>query len=193
MGRFKTFVAVAAIGLVAGSCGGADAEVDGVASLDDVVSDPASVADESVPAETALLEFSECMRDNDIDIPDIGLDENGGPDLSDPSFRLIDIESREFQQALDTCQPILARVEAFRFAFDPELQSRVNDQLLVLAECMRTSGYEDFPDPTGMLAAPFPPELAERVESDPEMQAVAEECAADAFAGLPVGPGRGRG
>ena len=179
-----------ALAFVAAACGGSGSDAGGVASLDDVASVPEAAADDSLAADAALLEFSECMRDNGIDIPDIGLDEAGGPDLSDPAFQLVDVESREFELAIDACQPILAQVEAFRFAFDPEFQSLINDRLLAVAECMRAAGYEDFPDPTGMLAAPFPPELAEQVESDPEMQAAAEECAADAFAGLPVGPGR---
>ena len=141
----------------------------------------------------ALLEFSQCMRDNGIDIPDIGLDEAGGPDLSDPAYQQVDIESREFSDALDTCQPILSRVEAFRFAFDPAFQAEINDNLLAIAGCMRENGYEDFPDPTGLLVAPFPPELAEQIENDPAMQEQAQACATQVFGGAPPGGPGGPG
>lgn len=51
-----------------------------------------------------LLEFSQCMRDNGYDMPDIELGGPGGPRGLDD----IDQDDPAFQQAQDVCQDILA-------------------------------------------------------------------------------------
>ena len=169
------------------ACGGEPTSAT-VPSLDDVSGGSTTTAAE-LDAGSALLDFSQCMRDEGVDIPDIGLDADGAPDLTDPAFGAIDVDSRAFADAFEVCQPILARVQAFRFAFDPEFQALLQDRLLGFSRCMRAAGVDDFPDPSGSLR-PFPPEVADMLE-DPALQATVEACGREAFTGLPI-PAAGR-
>ena len=106
--------------------------------------------------EDALLDFTQCLRDEGIDVPDVQLDASGAPIIRPEDIAGIDLESPEVQAAADTCLPILTDAGAFSFADDPELQALLQDSLQEFAVCMREQGITDFPDPSSTAAIPFP-------------------------------------
>lgn len=174
MRRVATIVAVL---MLAAACGGGDdTDAAGVASLDDTAPGVSTTAAGQLEADLALLEFSQCMRDEGIALPDIGIDEDGAPILDPALLESIDVQSERFAEAFDTCQPILARSQAFDVEIDPELQAEIEDQLLKFSQCMRDNGFEDFPDPASLeTGQPYPVTLLAQF-SDPEFEAAVEVC-----------------
>lgn len=133
-----------------------DSATDGTGSTD-------SSTPDSVNPEDAFNEYTQCMRDNGIDMPDAQVvssgDGNasvvgGGPVVAinsdsegeplDDEDR-IDPESEEFQAAEAECQPILEAVMS-DIEIDPEVEAEHREQMLEFAQCMRDHGI-DFPDP----------------------------------------------
>lgn len=108
--------------------------------------------------ETATLEFTACMRDGGIDIPDIRLDARGRPVL-DEVIASVDTTTAEFRNALTRCADILTRAGALDLRTDPELQAVILDQLRDFTDCARREGLRAFPDPdpafTG-TGSPYP-------------------------------------
>ncbi|MEM7284893.1 MAG: hypothetical protein AAF480_00945 [Actinomycetota bacterium] len=137
------------LALVATACGGEDEAAassndGGIATLaepaDDVGSDEAPV-DAELAADEAALEFSQCMRDQGLDFPDIGVDAEGNPDLRS-SFVDSGITpgSEEFRTGLEACGSIL-QTAGFgggrgNAADDPAVQ----DGLVEYSQCLRDEG-----------------------------------------------------
>ena len=128
---------------------GASAQVATLSSPDESPSpapDGAEVELEFADREEALLAFTQCLRDNGIDVDDPTAGERVG------AGRLIrggaaggfDEFSEEFQIANVACGSIL---EAARPDIDPELEQERLETELALAQCFRDSGYPEYPDP----------------------------------------------
>ena len=165
------------LALVVAACGGADEPAGGVASLEDGTVDLSTTTATPTTADEALLEFSQCMRDEGIPLPDIAVDADGAPILDPALLDTIDVQSDEFNDAFETCQPILAASQAFNVDIDPELQALIMDQLFEFAQCMRDNGFDDFPDPNEISAGgpPFPISVFAQF-NDPDFEASIEEC-----------------
>jgi hypothetical protein len=145
--------------------------------------------------EDAQVEFTQCMRENGIDLPDpepgqAGIQIGPGDD--------IDIDSEEFQAAQEECGPIIEDALPEGERPDP---AEVRDQLHVMTECLRDKGY-DVPEPQIRVAGEDDPppsegpdpgesrEDLERLMDDPEFQQAQEDCRDEA--GLEeFGPGGG--
>ena len=135
-----------------------------------------TASDQRLSLEEAALAFTECMREEDIDFPDIHLDAEGRPQLGDIMDR-VDTASPEFRTALASCSSILTQAGALELSSDPELQAVIVDQLAAFSECMRTNGVEAFPDPIpGFSGSGSPYLLGEIPFDDPEFQAATEVC-----------------
>lgn len=181
----RAAVLVIALSLLAAACGGND-EPAGVPSLEG--QDPgvaSSTTEARLDADLALLEFSQCMRDEGIPLPDIGLDADGAPILDPALLDTIDVQSDEFAGAFEECQPILAQSEAFSIDLDPQLRALIEDQFVAFSQCMRDNGFEDFPDPSSLDSGPvYPLSILARI-SEPEFEAAVEICQRDlAFPGF---------
>ena len=142
-----------AFALLAAACGGSDdneADV-AVATLEDsqvaTLTDSADAAvmqDEDAPEtdpEEAALAFSQCMRDEGIDFPDLAVDAEGNINLRE-GFENIDRDDESFREAMEACQDELA-AGGFgggrRAALDsPELQ----DGLVAFSDCVRDEGFD---------------------------------------------------
>jgi hypothetical protein len=174
------------LSLFAGACGGSDEPAEGVPSLEG--QGPASVSSTTsarLDADLALLEFSQCMRDEGIPLPDIGIDAAGAPILDPALLDTIDVQSDEFADAFEKCQPILAQSEAFSLDLDPALQALIEDQLVEFSQCMRDNGIEDFPDPSSLDSGPVYPLSVLSRFSEPDFEAAVEVCQRNlAFPGL---------
>jgi hypothetical protein len=152
----------------------------GVATLtgdDDAPSPTASAAAED--PEEALLAFTDCMRENGIDLPDPVLRGAGqGGDVAEavpgdaPPF---DPNSDEFRAAQQACDQHLEGLGALEPGQAPALTAEEEEAFLAFAECMREQGI-DMPDPGrgGMVVRP-----GSAGDVDPmseEFQAAEEQC-----------------
>lgn len=142
-------VLLCVVALVASACGGEDEAAassgdggvatlaepaDGVASTDEPV-------DADLAADEAALEFSECMRDQGLDFPDVGVDAEGNPDLRSSFLESgLTPGSEEFQTGLEACGSILQNAGfgggRGNLAEDPAVQ----DGLVEYSECLRDEG-----------------------------------------------------
>jgi len=138
----------AAFGLLAAACGSdAEGATVGVASLEDTAgaaeTDEEPV-DSELSAEDAALLFSECIRDEGIDFPDIGVDAEGNPDLRNAFQDAgLDPRSEEFQDALGGCQSVLEGIgfgggRRAALGDNPELQ----DAFVEYSDCIRDQGFD---------------------------------------------------
>jgi hypothetical protein len=130
---------------------------------------------EEIDGEQAILDFVACLRDNGLDIPDpqFGPD---GPSFADPSVIMdIDLGSDTFLDAIDACGEYLAALQP---EVDPEQQAEQVEQQLVLAECMRREGIDDFPDPDPVDGFTFR-DMTAIDPFDPGFQSAFTTCAAE--------------
>lgn len=174
------------LSLLTAACGGDDEPAAGVPSLEGQEPGAVSSTTEArLDADLALLEFSQCMRDEGIPLPDIALDADGAPILDPALLDTIDVQSDDFNDAFEKCQPILAQSEAFSIDLDPALQALIEDQFVAFSQCMRDNGIEDFPDPSSLDAGPVYPLSVLSRFSEPEFESAVEICQRDlAFPGF---------
>jgi hypothetical protein len=153
--RFRPPLILLAIGgaLVLSSCGsGSTAEADGDDGIATLQSGAASDADElgepssdpTVSADEAALELSQCLRDEGLDVPDIGLDSNGNIDLRGA---LTDLGPRDdsFRAAFDACREILEGVGFGGGRAALADNTEIQDAMLEFSDCVRED-FEDIPD-----------------------------------------------
>lgn len=136
----------------------------------------AAVDNSRLSLEDATLEFTDCMRAEGIEFPDIRIDSEGRPQLGD-LLEDLDTATPEFRSALASCSSILTRAGALELSSDPELQAVIIDQLASFSECMRTNGVENFPDPVpGFTGTGSPYLLGEIPFDDPDFQPATQTC-----------------
>jgi hypothetical protein len=145
-----------AVLLIVASCGGDDnGGDDGVLSLQD--DDGSAVTTTTrIDADEAVLEVTRCMRDRGLEVPDIGITNDGQLDLRPEDFENIDVDSDEFQEAFTSCIAVFQLSGGFDVALDPELEALFQDQLQDFSQCMRDNGIGDFPDPQTGTGTPYP-------------------------------------
>ena len=137
------------VALVATACGGQDEAAassgdDGIATLaepaDDAAADEEPV-DAELAADEAALQFSQCMREQGLDFPDVGVDAEGNPDLRSSFLESgINPGSEEFRTGLEACGSILQNAGfgggRGNLAEDPAVQ----DGLVEYSQCLRDEG-----------------------------------------------------
>ena len=139
----------------AAACGDDDG-TDGVATLgndeatDDTSDDDGGSGEALTDAERedAMLEFTECMREHGVDMPDPEV--SGGPGGGDAFAITNEVngpgEADAFEEAQEACGDILDDAMGERPQLDPEEEAEMRDNMLAFAECMRDHGI-DMPDP----------------------------------------------
>ena len=185
--------------LTIAACGGSGDEGSGVASLStiDAGSDDSATgvnSEAEVDPEQAMLELTQCVRDQGIDIADPTVDTDGNPRLARPEFGE-DGPPEGFREAIQECAGLIEGVTLGRQGQD---LSGLQDTLVEYAACMRTNGYEmDDPDFSsfGQPGEGGGPGQGGRVFGDidrenPDFIAANEQCE-DVLAGF--GPGGGGG
>ena len=138
------------------ACGGSSeaAEESEIASLE---TDQGTVAeqessgegDEEMSADEAALAFSQCLRDEGLDVADIGVDADGNIDVRS-ALQGIDPGSTGFREALESCREILEGV-GFGGRQGPgglADNTEIADALLEFSDCIRDEGFEDVADLT---------------------------------------------
>ncbi len=179
-----------ALGLVATACG-SDAD-DGVATLETTDPGAEEVADQPDEGDTlreteeAMLAFTQCLRDQGLEVEDAQVSADGGVRLNMPMDEFIQRMNRdESRAALDACLPYFVGMAQQFPAFN---NVEMGDRLLRYATCMRENGY-DMPDPDlsgGLDLGPAerddPGPFGALDTDDPDFQAANEVCQGE-FAG----------
>lgn len=126
--------------------------------------------------EQATLQFTACMREEGVDLPDIRLDAQGRPVLGE-LLDAVDTSSVVFRGALASCSSILTQSGAIDLTTDPEIQAIILDQLQQFSTCMRDEGVTQFPDPVATFAGTGSPYPLEQIPfNDPAFAAAAGAC-----------------
>jgi hypothetical protein len=175
---------------------GDDSDDPGVASLDEGADAAAASATATGDAEEELLAYTECLRDQGLDVPDPEVDADGnlvlgGGGGGGPGAGGGLPDQEEFEAAQEVCGEPPAGVGG---ALD-ELQSpEFQDALLAFTQCLRDRGYdvEDIQIGEGPAAGGGNP-LGDLDLEDPEVAADLDECQAEAFAGVDVPMPGGQG
>lgn len=145
---------LAAATVTISACSGADhdasAEVASLVSTDDATGDAASAADaavrtdetvEDLAPDEAALEFSQCMRAEGLDFPDLSVDAEGNIALRD-AFQSIDRQADGFREAMDTCGEILQQTGFGGGRREAMESAEVQDAFLQFSQCVRDAGYD---------------------------------------------------
>jgi hypothetical protein len=163
----------------------------GVATLESEDNPKVKTAGDTKDAEAEMQRWTECMRENGVDIPDATVDEDGGFQIK----RRVDSEggpppggavrlSDDFEKAVEECGDPPRIAGAGPSEKDLE---QMQENALKLAQCMRDEGIEDFPDPdfsrsgpgarAGARVAVGGPFGGDVDMDSPEVQAAFEKCA----------------
>lgn len=176
----RTIILIAAMALALAACGGSDDT--GVASLEESTTTQATQDDGGSAGteadEDALLEFSECMRENgveDFEDPIVNADGSvefgvieGTSDGAVPD----DEEIEKLEGAFEACGDLLEGVSFGGEAID---FTELEDTFVEFSACMRDNGIEvddpDFGDASGIIDI-----FGDIDITDPKVQDALEEC-----------------
>jgi hypothetical protein len=145
-----TLASVSLLALAA--CGGSSEAAD-TAEVASLVADGESTSDSSeqsadeTSADEAALEFSQCLRDEGLDVADIGVDAQGNIDVRS-ALQDVDPGAEGFRDALDTCREILEGVGFGGGRRALADNTEIADALLEFSDCVRSEGFEDVADLT---------------------------------------------
>jgi len=133
-----TLIALAVIGLVLAACGSDSADVPSLGAT------PTAVAEEElVDNEARMMAFTQCMRDQGIELMDPVVDSEGN--VQKPDFvEGAGYDKETFAAAWEACAHHL---EGFTFGAKRVDVSEQLDQFVALSACLRDKGY-DVDDPT---------------------------------------------
>ena len=102
-------------------------------------------------SEAAMLAFTQCLRDQGIDVDDPTMDADGNMQLPPINIEMPDVvadpdelpDMSEFEDMIAPCEEHLEGVVS---TFSSADTTEIEDMLLAYAECMRDNGV-DMPDP----------------------------------------------
>jgi hypothetical protein len=128
----------------------------------------------TVGAAEGAEQFAACMDDRGVDIGAVPIDAQGRPRL-DLAMAGIPLDSVVVVDALDDCSEHL--VTGALAMEDSPVRDAVVSSLTAFAQCMRTRGVPDFPDPVaGFHGVGFPFPVDEIPYEDPDLIAAIESC-----------------
>ena len=146
---------ILALALVAGACSG-DGDSPQIASLETDAANTSEDGDTTevdpiAESEEAMLAFTQCLRDQGIDVDDPTIDADGNMQLPPINIEVPDVitdpdqvpDMSEFEGMIAPCEEHLEGVISTFSSVDT---TEIEDTLLAYAECMRANGV-DMPDP----------------------------------------------
>jgi hypothetical protein len=119
----------------------------------------------------ALVDFTRCLREQGIDIPDPDFDATPAEVRERLREAGIDVDDPRLQAAVRVCQPLLVGILQ---SLSPEQVQAFRDAFVEYARCMREQGV-DLPDPD--FSGGFDIFGGAVDPDDPAFQAANEECA----------------
>jgi hypothetical protein len=180
--RYLTLMAVVvmtALGLVA--CG---SESEDVPSLNGAVeakeAEPtASASDKVLENEAMMMAFTQCLRDQGLDVLDPVVDADGNvqkPEMAEG----VELGKKDWGPAWDSCAHHL---EGFAFEKEEEDLSQQLDLWVDVTACLREKGY-DLDEPTAETMEQWMGEFKTVLDwNDPDVEADFEECTGGAGSG----------
>ena len=176
----KVMALVAALTFVLAACGtDSESAAQGelatleTSSTSDISKEAVEVVEDD--AETTVLAFAECLRDEGVNVGDPTLNADGSVDMQ--SMRSADFDPGDpgVQEALDTCGPMLDDIALTGQDVD---QTELEDNLLAVAECLRDAGYDvDDPNLDGPITGGPGAIFGDSFDvSDPENQVALDSC-----------------
>ncbi|MEL6985262.1 MAG: hypothetical protein AAFO29_22710, partial [Actinomycetota bacterium] len=96
---------------------------------------------EDLDPDEAALEFSQCMRDEGLDFPDLSVDAEGNIELRE-AFQTVDRQSEGFQEAFDGCGEILQATGFGGGRREAQESPEFQDALIEFSACVRDEGYD---------------------------------------------------
>jgi hypothetical protein len=137
MGSRIRLLGLAALFTLVTACGGGGESDDGVASLDEPAAEK-DAGEEKLSDEDQMLKYTECLRENGVDVEDPPAG-GGGGGVALPAMPVDDVEGNA---AFEKCEEHLPN------GGEPEeLSPEDLDEMRKQAKCMRDHGF-DVPDPT---------------------------------------------
>ena len=174
-----TLTAVAVIGILAlAACGSALDDVPSLTTTIDtqVMAPTADAADVVLDNEAKMMAFTQCLRDQGIEVMDPVVDSDGNvgkPELVEGTT----MSKKEWGPKWEACSAHLEGFTAERKRVD---MSEQVDRFLALATCLREKGY-DVDDPTAETLAQWQGDFKMEFDwKDPAAEADFEECASEA-------------
>ena len=138
--------------------------------------------------EELALEFTQCMRDEGVDLPDPTVNADGSIELFQPgAISNIDPDDPAVGNAVEVCGDLIAGASFLPGAgLD---QSEIEDRLLGFAQCLRDLGFDvDDPDLSGGFASGPARIFGDNFDpTDPANADAVGECQAAFGAGGPLG------
>ena len=169
--KWAKWTLVAAIALTLVAC---RAETNDVPSLDTErqATPPTVVEQEPLDDEAKMMAFTECMRDQGVELVDAQIDAEGNvqrPELA----KGVQVSREKFGEAMQVCS---VHLEGLTLGRERPDRSEKVDQGVALATCLREKGY-DVDDPTAETLNQWGQDF--RVEydwDDPKAMAAYKEC-----------------
>lgn len=149
-------------------CGGSDDAGDGIATAGKGAgASPSADASPSLDPDERRLEFARCMRENGVEMPDPGPDNEGGL-----RFRFGEgTDPKKVEAAMGKCRQFLPNGGQ-----RPNLSSEEQEKLREYAKCMRENGVTGFPDPGADGGIRLNPDTLKINPDDPKFKAAQEAC-----------------
>lgn len=122
-----------------------------------------------------LDSFRDCLKEQGLGIEPIELDAHGRPRLAE-ALRGLDLTDRAVLDGLEACGHHLTS-GPLQLSPDLEFRDLMQDSLRQLAECLRSWGVQDFPDPIpgfDGVGAPFP--SSQIPWDDPDLPRAVRQC-----------------
>ena len=152
--RYLLGIALLAVALLVASCSSSDVssqvatlETETTATSPDTETPEAnSLAD----TEAAMLAFTQCLRDQGIEIDDPTIDANGNVQLPPITLEFESVEGEEPEEAMADFDELIGscdeHLEGITTTADAPDMTGIEDDFLAYAACMRENGV-DMPDP----------------------------------------------
>ncbi|MFC7550369.1 hypothetical protein [Plantactinospora sp. GCM10030261] len=153
-------------------CGGDDGG-DGIATAGNggnggaAASPSASASGGPVDAEERRLQFARCMRENGVEMPDPGPDNEGGRLLRFGAG----VDPKKVETAMEQCRQYLPNGGE-----RPQLSPEEQEKLREYAKCMRDNGVTGFPDPSADGGIRIDRNTLKINPDDPTFKAAQEKC-----------------
>ena len=178
--KYTTFIVAVVISILTlAACGSDSEDVPSLKSIEDTkVVDPSlDAADSVLDDEARMMAFTQCLRDQGIEVYDPVVDSEGN--VEKPEFvEGVDGKREDFGTAYEACAEHL---EGFTFGKKRVDVSEQVDQFVALATCLREKGY-DVDDPTAETLDQWVADFKEAINwDDPAAVADYEECSGDMF------------
>ena len=152
--RYLLGVALLAVALIAASCSSSD-DSSQVATLETETTSTSpntetQEADSLADTEAAMLAFTQCLRDQGIEIDDPTIDANGNVQLPPITLEFEAVEGEEPDEAMADVDELMGscdeHLEGITTTADAPDMTGIEDDFLAYAACMRDNGV-DMPDP----------------------------------------------